>query len=237
MPASFQKFDFSFFFQRTFNKYNFSERSSWLDCYEEDNEYLKNLQLYNTCPDYPSDPVKLKDNPPKQEHRKCYDEECFFRDLRKIVEKEKREKRKLKTHVFESSSSNAGDHSRPLYPETSDFSSTHPKRPNGYDPIQPSFDFASSSYPNILHRRNSFPRFRKHLIKSRVLNIKSDEQNGYSEDVLTYQSQNCRVLIFDKTNYIRRRCDKIIETQSIDYNKAISLFPPDDQRHEVQYFG
>ena len=133
--------------------------------------------------------------------------------------------------------SNADDHSRPIYPETSDFSSTHPKLPNGYEPIQPSFDYALSSYPNILHRRNLNLRFNKHYVKHRSLNIKSDIQNDFSEDVLTYQLQNCRVLIFDKTNFIRRRCDRILETQSIDYNQAISLFPPDNQSHKTQYFG
>lgn len=200
-----------------------SENSSWLDCYEEDNEYLKNVQLYNTCPHYPSNQlnlttVKLK----KIRTQKCFDEECFFRDLENLKENERREKRKLQTHILKTYKSNAEDNTRPLYPETSDFSSTYPKRPNGYEPVQPKFEY----HPSTLFRRYLNTSIRKNFVVDRLLNVKSGDEKEDFEDILAYQSQSCRVLIYDNTNVIRKRCDTIMETQSIDYSQAISLFPP-----------
>ena len=143
-----------------------SKKSSWLDCYEEDNEYLKKVQLYNTCQDSPSNQINLTtilSN--KKKTQKCFDEECFFRDLENLKENERREKRKLHTYILKSYNSNAEDDSRPLYPETSDFSSTYPKRPIGYEPVQPRFEY----YPNRLYRRYLNPIIRKNFVVDRLL--------------------------------------------------------------------
>ena len=42
--------------------------------------------------------------------------------------------------------------------------------------------------------------------------------------LFTLQASNCRVLQ-SKNSDLRRRCDRIIETRNLDYEKAISLFP------------
>ena len=154
-----------------------------------------------------------------------------------MAENEKREKRKILTQLLRNYPSNADAHSLPLYPETSDFSSTHPKTPIGSTPVQPSFGYSASVYSNNLYRRHLQPLLWKHTMIDRSLNVKSGKEIENPEDILTYQSNSCRVLMYDNGSVIRKRCDKIMETQRIDYDEAITLFPPDNQSHRKRYYG
>ena len=146
-------------------------KTAWLDCVEEDEEYLGKNNFYEKC-------TTFDYHYGSSDAEKCFNDRC--------------------RPVDESNPLESGDPATLFYP--------------GYD--------TAVRKPKAKKNLKNKYQGNVHSISHRPVRSIYEKK-----PLFTLQAHNCRIIQSINKDR-RRRCDRIIETRSLDYIKATELFPP-----------